>query len=98
MERVRLQANVQNINYCCGLEEVGPLDAVDQEGPWDYHDEDKIKRTNDRKALFATTVPHQKEEVKRLKALGFRKITSWRNKSTKNQVTLWFKKPKGQRW
>lgn len=94
MEKVRLEAYLECSTFCCGLYEVGNLEAGNEE----YHSEDDIKDENKRHALFATTITGQKNEVKRLKALGFRKITSWKNKSTKNQVTLWFKKPKGQRW
>lgn len=94
MEKMHLEAEVMVSHFCCGLFEVGNLEVSDYEG----HTEPEIKEQNKRSALFATTVPSQKEEIQRLKALDFRKVTTWRNPSTRRQVTLWFKKPKGQRW
>lgn len=44
-------------------------------------------------ALMATTIAGQRDEIKRLQALRFTKVWSFKNKHTGNVVSVWFRKP-----
>lgn len=62
-----------------------------------YKDEEFPIELPEGRAVLATTIADQRIEIQALKDAGFKAVTSFKNPGTSNRVTVWFKKPKGQR-
>lgn len=79
----------EEITRCCGLTGIGGLAAsLFDEAVLDIVHEDITT------AILATTVPSQSKVVKALKERGFVALKKFRNSSTGNMVTIWYRKPR----
>ena len=72
---------------CCQLNEMYDLSG-------DAFTVKSVQQARSHKALFATTIQSQKQEVSVLKKVGFRAVAHWKSKETGNTITLWFCGPK----
>ena len=78
-------------NFCCGLQEIGEFFPIEDELT-----QKKTFRSN--MATFATTIASQKAAIAFLKANKFKAVCTFTNPYSKKRVTMWVRKPDGQRW
>lgn len=78
----------EQIANCCGLTGIGGLNVE----PFDKEVSDVVQDEIGT-AVIATTITKQVKEIKALKERGFVALKKFKNPSTGNIVTIWYRKP-----
>jgi hypothetical protein len=82
----------EDFPFCCGIGVIGSFQVDDDDDfNVDCHLNINNIREEGRNLILATTTPNQKEAIKALKKLGFKRMARFKSYSSGNVITLWGK-------